>query len=81
MKLIRMLKTMAGPKGTYVAGSTTTVGEREAAALVGANAAEIVADITLRPPETTAIDGAPERTVQRKSAPRKRAKKSTKAAE
>ena len=86
MKLIRMIRTMAGPDGIRPAGSGPyTVSDEEAAMLVQADAAEIVATISdramddvLTPDrEVATVAGAPEAAVQRKSAPRKRAKKST----
>lgn len=47
MKLIRMLKTMSGPNGTRSPGlKPFTVSDEEAAQLVAAQAAEIIADIS-----------------------------------
>lgn len=75
MKLIRMTKTMAGTNGVRAAGGRPfTVSDEEAAQLVAANAAEIVATITaqtetdvLTPDrsgaETAALAGPPEAAV------------------
>ncbi len=74
MKLIRMKKTMAGPGGVIPAGKNITVGDEAAAALVAADAAEIIGHISdqvtvevLTPDqETAAVAGAPERAVPTK---------------
>jgi hypothetical protein len=82
MKLIQMTKTMAGPGGVRPAfGRPFTVGDEEAAQLVAAGAAEIIAVITeqaeadvLTPDRETAVRSAPEQAIQAKAAP-KRVKK------
>lgn len=73
MKLIRMKKTMAGPDGVRQPGMKPfTVSDEEAAQLVAADAAEVIATIAdAQPaPETTALQGAPETAVP--TAPKKR---------
>ena len=66
MKLIRMLKTMAGPNGVRSPGMKPfTVSNEEAEQLVAAEAAEVIATIAdaLVEVETTALSGAPEMAV------------------
>lgn len=72
MKLIRMKKTMAGPAGVRHPGlKPFTVGDEEAAQLVAADAAEIIATIAdATVIETTAVTGPPERTTVRQTKPK-----------
>lgn len=45
MKVIRMIKTMSGPAGTYPTGMQRTVDDVTAAMLIGAEAATLVQNI------------------------------------
>lgn len=74
MKIIRMIKTMAGPDGTFTAGMVRKVDDAEAAALVDIRVAELVADIAAGPLESAALEPATEKAVQPKAA-RKTVKK------
>lgn len=73
MKIIRMLKTMAGPYGIYPAGQVRTVEDVTAAMLIGAEAAELVANI-VQPVimETAALEPAPETSVEPKVVAKKK---------
>ena len=77
MKLIRMKKTMAGPGGVRSPGMKPfTVSDEEAAQLVAAEAAEVIATIADAPEmETAALASAPEAAVieQPKKRPAKKA--------
>lgn len=74
--MIRFTKTMAGPNGVYTALSTRTVSDELAKTLVDAGAAEIIGVVTevdedevLTPDkESAAVEGAPEKAVQKKPA-------------
>lgn len=68
MKIIRMLKTMAGPYGVFPMGQVRTVDDDVAAMAIGAGAAELVAVIAEPPAmETAAVEPAPETAVARKA--------------
>lgn len=73
MKIIRMIKTMAGPDGTFTAGMVRKVDDAEAAALVDIRVAELVADIAAGPLESAALEPATEKAVPK--AARKTVKK------
>lgn len=45
MKIIRMIKTMSGPQGTFPVGQVRTVDDLTAAMLIGAEAAELIAAV------------------------------------
>ncbi len=53
MKIIRMLKTSAGPKGVFPKGQVRTVDDLTAAILIDSDAAELVATIAEPPPPRT----------------------------
>lgn len=82
MKIIRMIKTMSGPNGTFPPGMVRTVDDATAAMLIGAEAAVLspgvvqpAADASageLAEPEAAAVEAAPEVAV---TAPRKKVKK------
>ncbi|HMR01760.1 MAG TPA: hypothetical protein PKA43_00150 [Candidatus Competibacter phosphatis] len=84
MKIIRMVRTMAGPHGVFPAGQVRTVADEVADPLIAAKAAVLIR--ALAPPgppqppadggrgqETAAVAPAPEAAVP--SAPRKKVKK------
>lgn len=60
MKIVHMLKTMAGPDGVTPVGKTMTVDEVTAAQLVEAEAAEVIATVAApvsqETVETAAVD-------------------------
>lgn len=64
MKIIRMIKTMSGPSGTFPVGQVRTVDDVTAAMLIGAEAAKLVKSIAPAPdddgalaePETATVD-------------------------
>lgn len=86
MKIIRMLKTMAGPSGVFPAGQVRSVDDVTAAMLIGSEVAELVGRVqpAADPPtalvseaeateaETAAVEAAPEAAV---TGPRKKVKK------
>lgn len=49
MKIIRMIKTMSGPSGTFPVGQVRTVDDVTAAMLIGAEAAKLVQNIAPAP--------------------------------
>lgn len=73
MKIIRMIKTMAGPAGVFTSGQMYTVDDTTAEQAVDAHAAEVVATIAETPSqETAAVAPAPEAAVM--ASPRKKVK-------
>lgn len=81
MKLVRMIKTMAGPNGVRTAGDVLSMSDQEALILLDARVIEVVADIRPPAPESTATTGAPETTARAKPTRRKRAPRKSKAGE
>lgn len=83
MKIIRMIKTMSGPSGTFSPGMVRTVDDTTAAMLIGAEAAilapgvaqpaaDAVTDLEAVEEETAAVESMPETAV---AGPRKKVKK------
>ena len=52
MKIIRMTKTASGPSGTFPTGMVRTVDDMTAAMLIGAEAAELVANVAQPPADS-----------------------------
>lgn len=83
MKIIRMIKTMSGPSGTFTPGMVRTVDDTTAAMLIGAEAAVLAPGVKqpaadasageLTESEAAALESAPETATT--TGPRKRVKK------